>query len=97
MSISPAVIWDNNWIFGFEDEFHKKRSDLPVSLFMTGAEKEWPDFVEGIRQFDKILKSHNYQNFRYSFRVLDDAYHSGAKPEGYTRGMKFIFEPILKK
>jgi predicted alpha/beta superfamily hydrolase len=96
MAISPAVTWDNDWLFGYEDKFHELHPDLPISLYMTAAEKEWPDFVNGIQRFDEVLRKHSYQNFRYKFRILDDAYHAGSKPEGYTRGMQFIFAPLLE-
>jgi predicted alpha/beta superfamily hydrolase len=96
MAISPAVTWDNDWLFGYEDKFHELHPDLPISLYMTAAEKEWPDFVTGIQRFDEVLRKHSYQNFRYKFRILDDAYHAGSKPEGYTRGMQFIFAPLLE-
>ncbi|MBN2350145.1 MAG: alpha/beta hydrolase [Bacteroidales bacterium] len=97
MAISPATLWDNNWLFKYEEEFSKTHSDLPVSLYMTGGEKENSMFVSSIKKFDEVLKNRNYTNFRYQFRILDNSYHSGSKPEGYNRGMLFIFEPLLKK
>ena len=100
ISISPAVNWDNGWLFGVEELFHQQHSEFPVSLYMTGAEKEFaeqPAFLESIKFFGAVLQKHHYKNFRYEFRVLDDSYHAGSKPEGYTRGLKFVFEPILQK
>ncbi len=100
IAISPAAVWDNDWLFRLEEKFHMQHPDLPVALFMTGAEKEFadqPEFLQGIKRFDEALKKHNYKNFRYNFRILDDAYHASSKPEGYTRGMQFIFEPLIKK
>jgi predicted alpha/beta superfamily hydrolase len=100
IAISPAVGWDNGWLFNTEEEFHARHTDLPVLLYMTGAEKEFADrpaFLEGIKFFGEVLKKRNYEHFRYQFRVLDDAYHASSKPEGYTRGMQFIFAPLVKK
>lgn len=99
ISISPAVELSNNWMFNFENEFFKKNKDLNVSLFMTGAEKELPErpnFLKSIIELDKILQNRNYNNFKYKFRMLDDAYHSSSKPEGFTRGIQYIFEPLLQ-
>jgi predicted alpha/beta superfamily hydrolase len=99
IAISPAVNWDDDWLFGLEKKFKTQHSDLPVSLYMTGAEKEFadqPEFLQGIKRFNEVLKQHEYKNFRYQFRILDDAYHASSKPEGYTRGMQFIFAPLLK-
>jgi len=100
ISISPAVLWDRGWLLGLEDSFRRQHADLPVSLYLTGAEKEIaedPTFLEGIKFFGAVLKKRNYTDFRYEFRVLDDSYHSGSKPEAYARGIKFIFEPMVKK
>ena len=99
IAISPATNWDNDWLFRYEEEYYKQHPNLPVALYMTGAEKELadrPEFLQGIKRFDEVLKKHSYQNFRYKFRILDDAYHASSKPEGYTRGMQFIFAPLLK-
>lgn len=99
ISISPALELSNNWMFNFENEFYEKNKELNVSLFMTGAEKELPErpnFLKSIIEFDKILQNRNYNNFKYKFRLLDDAYHSSSKPEGFTRGFQYIFEPLLE-
>ena len=100
ISISPAAGWDNDWLFRVEETFHQHRSEFPVSLYMTGAEKEFADrpaFLESIKSLGAVIQKRHYKNFRFEFRVLDDAYHAGSKPEGYTRGLKFVFEPLLQK
>lgn len=100
ISISPAALWDQGYLLMTEGQFHAQHHDLPVSLYMTGAEKEFGDnpmFIEGIKFFGQVLKKRNYEHFRYEFRVLDDAYHASSKPEGYTRGMQFIFAPLVGK
>ncbi len=100
ISISQAALWDQGYLLMTEGQFHAQRHDLPVSLYMTGAEKEFaddPTFIEGIKFFGEVLKKRNYDHFRYEFRVLDDAYHASSKPEGYVRGMQFIFAPLLGK
>ena len=98
MAISPAAEWDNRWLFQYEKKFREKNKDLAVSLFMTGAEKEFshnPGYINSIKAFNEVLLSRNYNSFRYQFRLLDDAYHADSKPEGYTRGMQFIFAPLI--
>lgn len=100
MAISPAAGWDNRWLFEYEEKFSKANKSLPVSLYMTGGEKEFPwnsDFIKSIIEFDEVLKSRKYSEFRYKFRVLENTYHASSKPEGYNRGMQFIFEPLLNR
>lgn len=99
IAISPGTLWADNWIFKYEEDFAQNHPGLSVSLFMTGAEKEIaenPEFLQSIKDFDQVLQKRSYVDFRYKFRLLDDAYHASSKPEGYTRGMQFIFEPMLK-
>jgi uncharacterized protein len=95
ISISPAVPWDNNWLFKLEESYHNSNNDLPVSLFVTVGEKE--GLFESVKKFDELLRSHSYGNFRYKFRILENTYHAGSKPEGYHRGLQFVFEPWMKK
>lgn len=100
IAISPGTFWDNGWLFNVEEEFHNRHKDLPVSLYMTGAEKEFADrpaFLESVKFFGAVLKKRDYENFRFQSRVLDDAYHAGSKAEGYSRGMQFIFAPLVKR
>ncbi len=98
VAISPSIHYDSSWIFKLEDQYYNENTELPVSLYMTAAEKELPqlpEFVPEIKRLDHVFKNHKYRKFRYQFRVLDDAYHSSSKPEGFTRGIKFIFEPLI--
>lgn len=99
ISSSPAVFWDRGWPILLEEQYHQQHKDLPVALYMTGAEKEFsdsPGFIESIKFYGSLLGKRDYKNFRYQFRVIDDAYHASSKPEAYTRGMQFIFEPLMK-
>lgn len=98
IAVSPAAMWDRGWPVIAEEMYHQQHKDLPVSLYMTGAEKEFsesPAFIEGIKFLGNLLKKRDYQGFRYQFRILDDSYHASSKPEGYTRGMQFIFAPLV--
>ena len=95
IAISPAVHWDNNWLNKLEEYYHNSNNILPVSLFMSVGEKE--ELNEPVKKFDELIRSRNYGNFRYKFRVLENTYHAGSKPEGFQRGLQFTFEPLLKK
>jgi hypothetical protein len=100
IAVSPAAAWDNDWLFKFEEAFKQKHKALPLSLYMTGAEKEipeQPEFLAGIKRFDQVMKARKYEGLRYEYRLLDDAHHSGSKPEGYSRGIQFVFAPLLTK
>ena len=103
IAVSPAVEFGHRWLYNYEDIYRWKGYDqrnhtsLPVRLFMSGAEKEWPDFFAEILAFNEILKGGNYEDFEYQFRVIDDEKHAGTKPEGYSRGVRYAFRPYLEK
>ncbi|MFO7445986.1 MAG: alpha/beta hydrolase-fold protein [Ignavibacteriaceae bacterium] len=99
MAVSPALIWNNGWLVKYEEEFYKKNKELPVSFFMSVAEfdlPQLPQFLPAVKRMNDILEKRNYENFRYRFHFVEDAHHSGTKPEGYTRAMKFIFAPLMQ-
>jgi len=94
IAISPAVQWDNRWLDKLEAFYHNGNKELPVSLFMTVGDKDV--LLDPVKKFDEILRGHNYEKFRYQFRILENTYHAGSKSEGYHRGLQFVFEPWLK-
>jgi predicted alpha/beta superfamily hydrolase len=100
IAISPATVWGDGYVLKLENAYHQTHSSLPVALYMTGAEKEFPDypaFLARTRQLDSVLSARGYEDFRYRFRLLDDAYHSSSKPEGFTRGLQFAFAPSVSR
>jgi len=86
---SPAVQWDNNYIFRLESDFYKKRKQLPVRLYMAvgGFEN-----VSLFREWEGVLKKRNYEGLKLNTKVLEGIGHSGSKAEGYTRGIQWVFD-----
>lgn len=91
---SPAIGWDNELVYSYNKQFAEKRKDLPVRLFMAIGEYEnVPDFQKFVDQ----LKSNRYKGFELRTKVLEGMGHSGAKAEGFARGLQFLYEkPSLK-
>jgi uncharacterized protein len=94
---SPAVVWENDWLFGYEESFAKSGQRLRGRLFMTGAGEEWPDFLNGIRRFDARLRRRAYPDLVYEFRIVEGERHAGTKAESYNRGVRFAFAPLVAK
>lgn len=94
---SPAVVWADDWLFGYEESFAKSGQSLRGRLFMTGAGEEWPDFLNAIRRFDSRLRRRAYPDFVYEFRIVDGERHAGTKAESYNRGVRFAFAPLMAK
>jgi predicted alpha/beta superfamily hydrolase len=94
IAASPAVALQNDWLFGYEEAFTKSGSPLKARLYMTGAENEWPSFLDGIERFRQRLVSRDYEGFVFEYRLVDGERHAGTKPESYNRGMRFAFAPL---
>ena len=90
---SPAAQWADDWLLGFEEEFHRSGQPLGARLFMTYAEKEPAMILDGVKRFDAHLRERAYPGFAYAFRMVEGEGHSGTKAESYNRGIRFAFSP----
>jgi predicted alpha/beta superfamily hydrolase len=103
VAASPALSWDHCWLIRRESELRSKaegpdekgRLRIPTRLFMSVGGAEWPGFVGYIRAFDEIIKSGNYQDFTYEFRVIEGERHAGNGAEAFNRGLRFVFQPQM--
>ena len=90
----PSLWWDNGMMYTLEKNYQAKTKELPVRLYMGVGE------FEGVTDFQKFvdhLKAQNYKGLELKSRVLDNIGHGGTKPEGYTRGLQWVFEkPAVK-
>jgi uncharacterized protein len=93
VAASPAAGWADDWLFGFEVDFHKSAQPLGVRLFMTAAEKDPPMILDPAKRFDARMQASAYPGVAYQFRVIDGEGHAGTKAESYNRGLRFAFSP----
>lgn len=85
---SPALNWDNDFIYNVEKSFAEKKSELPVKLAMAiGGYEDVPM----LQKFVDLLKERKYKNLEMQYKVIDGIGHSGSKADGYTRGMQFAY------
>jgi enterochelin esterase-like enzyme len=61
---SPAAQWAEDWLLGFEEEFHRSGQPLGARLFMTYAEKDPAMILDGVKRFDARLRERAYPGFR---------------------------------
>lgn len=91
IAASPAA---HPALFELEEKFAASGRPLPARLFMSGAEREWPDFLANIKRFNERLQSRHYAGLAYQWRLIDGEGHTGTKAESYNRGLRFAFEPL---
>ena len=94
IAASPATGVASDWLFAYEEKFAKTGRPLNARLYMTGAELEWPKFLDAIKRFDARLTTRKYQGLAYQFRLIDGERHAGTKAESYARGMRFVLAPL---
>ena len=93
IAASPAAAWADDWLFDYEEAFAGNGGELKARLFMTGAEKEWPEFLANIKRFNERLQTRNYPGWTYQWRLIEGEKHAGTKAESYNRGTRFAFAP----
>ncbi len=87
---SPAVPYGEDFAFKHEAEYFAKRKDLPVRMSMSVGEVE--GLAGPVQKFIQVLKSRSYQGLALETMVVKEEGHASVKPEGYNRGLRFIFK-----
>jgi hypothetical protein len=93
IALSPAVGWDERYLFKREQAFHKAHPSLKTRVWLSVGSEEWPDYVQNDRDFFAQFQASNYEGLNASVRVIDGERHSGVKPEAYNRALRFVFAP----
>jgi predicted alpha/beta superfamily hydrolase len=94
VAVSPAAGSANDWLFDYEAQFAKTGRALKARLFISGAEYEWPGFLDAIQRFCRRLDSRKYKGLRGSYTLVATERHAGTKAEGYSRGLRFALAPL---
>ncbi|MFG6414176.1 alpha/beta hydrolase [Roseateles sp. DC23W] len=94
IAASPAVVAGNDWIIGQAKAHAETGKPIKARLYVTGAEHEWPAFLAGIKRYQALLPALKHPELVYQNRTIDGERHAGTKAESYTRGMRFLFEPL---
>ncbi|HMH21524.1 MAG TPA: alpha/beta hydrolase-fold protein [Puia sp.] len=92
---SPSLAWDNWILRTYEKKYEDNGSSTPVRLFMGigGLESNVPDF----KQFVERLKEKKVKGLEFHELIIENRGHSGSKPEGFARGLQWVFErPALQ-
>ncbi|HVZ34718.1 MAG TPA: alpha/beta hydrolase-fold protein [Polyangiaceae bacterium] len=93
LALSPAVGWDDRYIFRREHEFHAQHPKLQKRVWLSAGDKEWPDYVKNARDFFAQFQASHYEGITLQVHIAPGERHSGVKPETYNRAIRFAFEP----
>jgi predicted alpha/beta superfamily hydrolase len=95
VAASPAIGWDREALYKYENKFDATKINTPIRLYLTvgDVERNSAEFVK----FSNFISSKKYANVTIRSKVLENTGHSGTKSETYNRGLQFIFEkPAIK-
>ena len=94
IAISPAVGWDNNYLFAKDSTFVENNETLPARLFLSQGSDEYTQFRQPIIKFQKKISKRNYKDFALLNYTIEGERHSGVKSDGYSRGLRWVFKDI---
>ncbi|RZJ06884.1 MAG: alpha/beta hydrolase [Rubrivivax sp.] len=94
IAASPAVAVGDDWLLGQAKAYAATGKPIKARLYVTGAENEWPAFLAGIKRYQALLPELKHPGLVFQNRTIDGERHAGTKAESYTRGMRFVFEPL---
>lgn len=89
MSASPAVLYDERYVFKQEAEYARTHKELPVKLFLAVGGSEGLTMPVG--EFMHALQSRGYKGLKLETRVIEGERHASNKPELFNRGLRFLF------
>jgi predicted alpha/beta superfamily hydrolase len=93
LALSPAVGWDDRYMFRREREFHAQHPSLKKRVWLSVGELEWPDYVKNAKDFFAQFERSHYEGVALKVQIVPGERHSGVKPEAYNRALRFAFEP----
>jgi predicted alpha/beta superfamily hydrolase len=90
---SPAWMWDNASLYKYAEKFSNIKLSHPIRLYMMMGE------YEDVLGFDKLtatIKGYTIKGLEVEAQVIKGSGHAGTKPEGYNRGLQYVFrKPCL--
>jgi hypothetical protein len=85
---SPALEWDNKYTYSLNKSFLTQNGELDAKVFAAVGEYE---DVNGFKAFFDEVKASQYKNLDLQTWVVQGMGHSGAKADGYSRGLQTVF------
>ncbi len=92
IAITPGVIANDGYLFDYEESYSKKHKSLPIRLFTTYGEDEYPLFKDPILKFQNILHSRNYEGLSLRNHSVEEGRHGSVSIEGWMHGLLWVFK-----
>jgi hypothetical protein len=89
MAGSPAVTYAGRLGFALESSYAASHRDVPARLYIAVGSIE--DLAGPVQEFWGVLRGRRYPGLQLETRVIEGERHSGNKPEGFNRGLRWMF------
>jgi predicted alpha/beta superfamily hydrolase len=105
IALSPLFDLRFAWLSKLEEEYFQKRrnrlsplvsrASLPVRLFLGVGGEDSPQVKMEALRFNEHLDNRCYRGFQKELRCIDGERHCAVKPEGFNRGLRYVFAPFV--
>jgi predicted alpha/beta superfamily hydrolase len=86
---SPAWAWDNASLYKYAEKFSKINLSYPIRVYITVGEYE---DVPGLEKLSAVIRGYKMKGLELEAQVVQGSGHAGVKPEGFNRGLQYVFE-----
>lgn len=94
IAISPAVIWDDEYLFKLDATYASKHKGLNARLFISYGTAEYQPFSQPIAKFQQQIQQRNYQGLALQNYQMQGLRHTAVKGEGYAHGLIWAWKDI---
>lgn len=91
LALSPAVGWDERWLFAREAEFRAQHPRVERRVWLSVGDSEWPHFTRACCEFFEQFQGSRYAGMALEVKLVEGERHAGVKPESYNRALRFAF------
>jgi predicted alpha/beta superfamily hydrolase len=90
--VSPAIVWDEEAVTADEEQLARRRSHLPVRLFLAaGALELAHTFLDPLDRLVDRIHGRGYRDLQLAHVVIAGERHAGVKAEAFNRGLRWVF------
>ncbi len=86
---SPAWAWDRASLYKYLEKFSEAKLTQPVKVYAYMGEYE---DVGGFERLIEAIRNCKVKNLELEAQIIKGAGHAGTKPEGYNRGLQYVFK-----
>jgi predicted alpha/beta superfamily hydrolase len=94
IAMSPDARWDKGYLSRLDDTYAKGHRSLPARLFLSVGGDEYAPAREPVVAFQEKLQARGYEGLALMSCTIAGERHAGVKAEGYTRGLRWVFQDI---